>query len=681
MAMKQNKRMSVLSEELQNHYKKNGVEGIEAYITKQQPAPKKGIKSNNSTQVGDGDGDCDGIATSTCAAVTAAISTSVEQDASQTHSQPQPQSPRLFRSRFIRLNPRFDKKESLEILNEELQRNSIIQPIPWLSRENKLDFYAIPEDFNLSRSRSFIEGRVYGMDVSSGAAVAALLLDEFDVVDNDAGQEVKVQVPANNDTCLNTINDGVSVSGSIRVLDLCCAPGLKTCAIADLLSTCTTTNTNTSNSGSGIGCEEGDIGNTNTNTSNRKSIQIIGVDVNSKRMNLCKNVIKKYHIDPQTSGRGDNQSHTGTNKHANANEENPQGGDHNAALSMRTTIQLYNADGTSFGSLQSRDRDASSLVFDSNVALDQQSFAGNRKRMNKSAKARERKRLKIIAQELFQKCNSETTKTIEGGHGDEKMSNTTSVQTIILPSSGASDEILSASSGDCDVDALSMSLFDRVLVDAECSTDGAVRHLQHKYHQLQCKSEIEIKAKDEVYDKGDVAPTMAVGTKHEDSTKRSNNECQAAEASSRRVDTASSREELTLNPKLTDASKLKELVALQKKLIESGFRLLKPGGVMVYSTCSLAKEQNEDVVSWLLNDRNPGLAQIVPVQFSVPMESPDCHTSIAKGSQNHATTDITSNIKEGFLSGTVRFHPSTSCDSYLFGGGFFLAKIRKLSLD
>ncbi len=39
---------------------------------------------------------------------------------------------------------------------------------------------------------------------------------------------------------------------------------------------------------------------------------------------------------------------------------------------------------------------------------------------------------------------------------------------------------------------------------------------------------------------------------------------------------------------------------LQKGLIVAGFRALKPGGKMVYSTCTIAPEENEEVVTYLL---------------------------------------------------------------------------------
>lgn len=45
---------------------------------------------------------------------------------------------------------------------------------------------------------------------------------------------------------------------------------------------------------------------------------------------------------------------------------------------------------------------------------------------------------------------------------------------------------------------------------------------------------------------------------------------------------------------------VKRLVGIQRKLIETGFRLLKPGGEMVYSTCTLEPEEDEGIIDWLL---------------------------------------------------------------------------------
>jgi len=49
------------------------------------------------------------------------------------------------------------------------------------------------------------------------------------------------------------------------------------------------------------------------------------------------------------------------------------------------------------------------------------------------------------------------------------------------------------------------------------------------------------------------------------------------------------------NPKLP-----KKISMLQKKILASGYNMLKPGGLMVYSTCTYSFEENEAVVNWAL---------------------------------------------------------------------------------
>ena len=45
---------------------------------------------------------------------------------------------------------------------------------------------------------------------------------------------------------------------------------------------------------------------------------------------------------------------------------------------------------------------------------------------------------------------------------------------------------------------------------------------------------------------------------------------------------------------------VRRLSITQKQLIETGFNLLKHDGTLVYSTCSLEPEENEEVIDFLL---------------------------------------------------------------------------------
>lgn len=61
-------------------------------------------------------------------------------------------------------------------------------------------------------------------------------------------------------------------------------------------------------------------------------------------------------------------------------------------------------------------------------------------------------------------------------------------------------------------------------------------------------------------------------------------------------------------------AQIKRLQQLQKKGIASAWRLLKPGGTLVYSTCTIAPEENESVVNYLLS-RNDD-ANLAAVDYS-----------------------------------------------------------------
>jgi NOL1/NOP2/sun family putative RNA methylase len=65
---------------------------------------------------------------------------------------------------------------------------------------------------------------------------------------------------------------------------------------------------------------------------------------------------------------------------------------------------------------------------------------------------------------------------------------------------------------------------------------------------------------------------------------------------------------------------IKRLQQLQKKIAGQAWQLLKPGGTLVYSTCTMAPEENEAVVDYLLRT-NPD-AEIVPIELQLPNRVP-----------------------------------------------------------
>ncbi|MGC9529399.1 MAG: NOL1/NOP2/sun family putative RNA methylase [Candidatus Bipolaricaulaceae bacterium] len=65
-------------------------------------------------------------------------------------------------------------------------------------------------------------------------------------------------------------------------------------------------------------------------------------------------------------------------------------------------------------------------------------------------------------------------------------------------------------------------------------------------------------------------------------------------------------------------ARIRQLAALQRRLLVRALRLVRPGGRVVYATCTLAPEENEEVVDYVL-DR--GLAELVPWSPAAPHAS------------------------------------------------------------
>ncbi len=105
---------------------------------------------------------------------------------------------------------------------------------------------------------------------------------------------------------------------------------------------------------------------------------------------------------------------------------------------------------------------------------------------------------------------------------------------------------------------------------------------------------------------------------------------------------------------------IKRLAGAQRQLIAKAFELLKPGGVMVYSTCSLEPEENEAVIDYLLNHFDD--AKILEIDLNLK-RSP----AILEYNGKRFNKDINK---------TLRLWPMDNDTE-----GFFVAKITKLGLQ
>lgn len=105
-------------------------------------------------------------------------------------------------------------------------------------------------------------------------------------------------------------------------------------------------------------------------------------------------------------------------------------------------------------------------------------------------------------------------------------------------------------------------------------------------------------------------------------------------------------------------AQIKRLQALQKKLIVNAWQLLKPGGTLIYSSCTMAPEENEAVVDYLL--RRTTDCEVRPIELL-----PD--NSVKPVQQWNGK------IFDSRLSNTLRLAPSAYVEA------FYVAKLTKVT--
>lgn len=90
---------------------------------------------------------------------------------------------------------------------------------------------------------------------------------------------------------------------------------------------------------------------------------------------------------------------------------------------------------------------------------------------------------------------------------------------------------------------------------------------------------------------------------------------------------------------------VQELNKMQKKLIKSAYEALKPGGILVYSTCTLNKDENENVLNWALNELN---LKMLDIDLEIREKLPAFNENLDK-SINKAIRILPSKNMEGFF--------------------------------
>lgn len=106
------------------------------------------------------------------------------------------------------------------------------------------------------------------------------------------------------------------------------------------------------------------------------------------------------------------------------------------------------------------------------------------------------------------------------------------------------------------------------------------------------------------------------------------------------------------------AKKVKMLAQLQKYLLRSAISATKIGGTIVYSTCTLSPEENEEVIEWVI-EKTPHAVQVE----SININKLQLQKGIKKWKKKKYTH--TQNCKRVFPNETME--------------GFFIAKIKKVA--
>jgi len=101
---------------------------------------------------------------------------------------------------------------------------------------------------------------------------------------------------------------------------------------------------------------------------------------------------------------------------------------------------------------------------------------------------------------------------------------------------------------------------------------------------------------------------------------------------------------------------IKKMAGTQKRLAAAALKILKVGGTMIYSTCTLAPEEDEGVVDYLIKN------------FSVEVEKIDLPLKFRAGVTSFGDLEFDKSVEN-----CVRIYPQDNDTD-----GFFVAKIRRV---
>lgn len=372
----------------------------------------------------------------------------------------------------------------------------------------------------------------------------------------------------------------------LRVLDLCCSPGAKLQLLSDILE------------------ELSEVG-----TIDSGSI-VVGVDISPDRLRVCKSLISKWSQFAFSINRDPD---------ASSSSSGTRSDNHVRQL-------LFQCDGTKFTLSSGQFGD---LIHDSgiwhNELLSRYGLFRHKSHPEEGDSAESEHNCDVSKSEV--ECNSdskkhEKAKTVT--QQIQKRSNKSSRKREATQLKQVQQQL-------CGQPVLARDGFDYVLVDAECSHSGSYRHMTFV-------SAGENSHKDEEEDDATTKPDhLATCNTQEDLEGKS--------TSNKRMKTtvgteSSSFQKPTARSKFLDPARRDTLQTLQRGLIQNGFSQLRPGGVLVYSTCSEECQENEEVLQWLLETE--ATAELVECPVTLVEYFPPVEGTIPLHTLTHLVSDISS---------------------------------------
>ena len=180
--------------------------------------------------------------------------------------------------------------------------------------------------------------------------------------------------------------------------------------------------------------------------------------------------------------------------------------------------------------------------------------------------------------------------------------------------------------------------FDKILVDVECTHDGSFKHIL-KY----------------------INPRNPKKKKNKEIPKNLSKREQKRRALQKKVSNRNTWKNSDFEKNILNPEKIKNLNSLQFEILKNSFFLLKKKGTIIYSTCSLSKNQNEDIIKKFVNFF---LEKKIFIEIvDLILEWKEFFGELRK-----------CGFREGGVKGSVRVDPSS-----FFCGGMFICKMVRLN--